>query len=76
MDKTSKKGSQTIDSIAASEGVMEYVEGSKLLDFNDIVFTDHRRYITDVNIEEYFGTQLSNYDKINHVVLNPSRRSH
>ena len=76
MDNTEERGSKPIDTIAASYRISKYVEGSKLIECNDIIFTDHRSYIVDINIEDYFNNQLSGWDEINRVMLNPSRRSH
>jgi hypothetical protein len=59
LDKTYKKGSRTIDSIAASSGIMNYIEGSKLVNYSEIVETDHRGYIIDVAMEEYFDIEFS-----------------
>ena len=39
--KASMKESNPIDSIAVSEGVIEYVKGSKLLDYNKILCSDY-----------------------------------
>ena len=55
---------------------MECVEGSKLVPHNEIVFTDHRACIVDTNVEECFNDNFSLWDEINHVKLNPARRSH
>ena len=55
--------------------MIEYVEGSKLVPHNEIVFTDHRAYIVDTNVEEHFNDNFSLWDEINHVKLNPTRRS-
>ena len=59
MDNTEERGLKPIDTIAASYGISEYVEGSKLIECNDIIFTDHRSYIIDINIKDYFNDQLS-----------------
>ena len=76
LDKMSIKGSNLIDIIVASESIIEYVEGCKLLDYNEIICLDHWVYIIDINFEEYFREQLSTWDNINKVVLNPSRQSY
>ena len=52
MNNTEERGLKLIDTIAASYGISEYVEGSKLNECNDIIFTDHRSYIVDINIED------------------------
>ena len=76
MDKTYVHGSNPIDTIAMSEGLLEYVEGSKLLSHNEIVNTDHRAYVVDVNLEGYFEDEMSSWDDVNHTTLNPSKKSH
>ena len=76
IDETQTNGSTPIDSITVSEGIMECIEGAKLINHNDIFFSNHRACIIDFNVEEHFNVQLSYYDEINHAQLNPSRRSH
>ena len=76
MDKTSKLGLKPIDSFAASAGILDYVEGSMTFDFNKIFETDHRGYLVDVALDEYFELEFSRWDNVNEVMLNPARRSH
>ena len=59
MDKTSKLGLKPIDSFAASAGILDYVEGSMTFDFNKIFETDHRGYLVDVGLDEYFELEFS-----------------
>jgi len=44
-DKTSAYlyGSKTIDLIAASSRLISFIDGCQLVDFNEIILTDHRR---------------------------------
>ena len=42
LDRTYKQGSKPIDSIAATTGVLDYVEGCQMMDYNNIIETDHR----------------------------------
>ena len=53
--KTYKNGSKPIDSIAATSGLIEYVDGCKLLGYNDVVESDHRSYVIEIAIEDYFN---------------------
>ena len=69
-------GSKPIDSIAGTSGIVEHVEGCALLNHNEVVPSDHRAYIVDLNAEEHFQNEMSEWQRINHVQLNPSRRSH
>ena len=59
LDNTESRGSNPIDAVAVSHGLMEHVESSMLNDCNDIKFTDHRSYIIDINFEDYFEDHLS-----------------
>ena len=70
------RGSRLIDSIAVSEGLVEFIQGSKLLPYNEIVWSDYRDYAIDVNFEEYFNVEMSRWDKANHVILDPAKQSH
>lgn len=76
LDKTYINGSQAIDTIAMSEGMFDYVEGSVLLSHAEIVQSDHRPYLVDINLEDYFNAELNLWDNINHSKLDPSRKSH
>ena len=46
--------SQPIDSIAVSPEILEFIEGCALLNHNEIILSDHRVYIVDFNVKEYF----------------------
>ena len=37
---------------------MQYIEDSQLVETNNVIITDHRVYIIDMNIKEYFGKHL------------------
>ena len=76
MDRTCINGNNPIDTFAVSEGLIEYVEGVKLVPHNEIVNSDHRAYIVDINIEDYFEDEFSYWNSINHVLLNPAKKSH
>ena len=76
MDRTHKSGSKPIDSFAVSAGILEYIEGCMLLEYNDIFEIDHRGYMVDVALDEYFELEFSSWDHINKVILNPARCSY
>ena len=59
MDTTYIQGKTPIDSIALSCGAISYVEGVKLMEYNEFVMTDHRGYLLDINFEDYFNNQFS-----------------
>ena len=76
LDNAHVRGSVPIDSIAISSRLMSHVERIKLLERNEVVTSDHRAYLLDVNVEEYFELELSFFNQINKRLLNPSRKSH
>jgi len=75
-DRTHKEGSKQIDAVLTMDGILQCMKGSLIVDFNDIVISDHRGFIFDVDIKEYFNINSSKYDTNNHVRLNPTKRSH
>ena len=74
LDNTHVRGSVPIDSIAIRSGLMSHVEGIKLLERNEVVMSDHRAYLLDVNAEEYFESELSFFNQIDKTLLNPLRK--
>ena len=76
MNKTHNRGLWLIDSIAISINLLQVIEGSKLLESNDIIAADHHSYVIDINLEDYFVEQFSTWNEINHRLLDSSRRSY
>ena len=62
-DNTHKTGSKQIDAVMATDGLIESIVGSKLTEFNEIINTDHRRFIVDIDIKKYFAVDSSSYDQ-------------
>ena len=48
------------------------INDSKIIDFEEIILTDYWGFIIDVDLEGYFDTVLSQYDKIDHSKLDSS----
>jgi len=59
MDNIHIDGSKSIDSIAVTLNIIECIEGCKLLEANEVMITDYRFYLVDINFECYFEVQLS-----------------
>ena len=59
MDNTFVRGSKPIDTTAITSELMKYMEGCRLLYENEIVLSDYRSYLVDINFESYFSEQLS-----------------
>ena len=76
MDHTQVRGSKPIDTIAVSHGMLEHVEGHRLMECKEIILIDHRSHLIDLNLEGHFKDQMSDWDETNKVILNLSRKSH
>ena len=53
-DSACKHGSLAIDIVTMSTNLIEHVDGSKLINFSDIIITDHRGFLIDMNLEDFF----------------------
>ena len=76
LDKICMHGSNLIDTIEVPEGLIGFVEGSKLLSYDEIAYTSYRAYLIGINLEEYFNEEVSNWDNINHTILCLAKRSY
>ena len=63
LSKTHRRGSKCIDSIVASPNIFECIEGSKLLEINEVLDTDYRLYLIDINLEYYIEEKFVYWDK-------------
>ena len=76
LDSTYTNESKIIDSTAMTVNLLDFVEGSILIETNEIITSNHRGYIIDMNLEDYFNKTLIIINKINHQILNLSRKSY
>ena len=44
--------------------------------FDTVIDTDHRSFLIDINLQQYFQEEFSKWDTINKCVINPNRRSY
>jgi hypothetical protein len=56
--------------------VVNVTKGSKLIDFDEIIITDHRGFMFDINIKEYFNISASKRDRSESRRLNLTNRKH
>ena len=54
LDHIHRDGSNCIDSIATTYNIMEFIEGSLLIETNSIINTDYQSFLININIKEYF----------------------
>ena len=72
LDVVQKRGSKCIDSIVITQSLLQFVEGCKLLEVNEIISTQYCFYLIDINLEEYFQEKFTSWNEINKAILNPS----
>jgi len=56
-------GSKCINTIAAIAGIINYVDGCTIIECNELIITNHREYLVDVNLERYFDSNEFEIDK-------------
>ena len=76
VDHTRENGSKQIDAMLATEEALDSIIGSQIVDFNEIVMSDHRGFIVDINKHYFFRLLPSNYDEIQLRMLKPCNRKH
>ena len=62
--------------ILETESILQATRESKLVDFDEIIITDHRGFIFDIDINEYFKITGSKHDRSEIRKLNPTNRKH
>ena len=65
-----------INAALATENVLVSIKGSLLVDFKDIVDTDHRGFIIDLDVKQYFDVDASKHNANDNVLLDLTRQSH
>ena len=62
--------------MAAIIDLIDYADGFKIIDYEELVESNYKGCIIDLAMEDYFGSVISNQDNLNKVVLNPAHCSH
>ena len=76
LDNTHKNGTKCIDAIAASDNIMSFIEGCILCETNEIIDTNYRGYMVDIDLNTYFDEDFSMWDEINRSLLDSGKRSY
>ena len=64
-------GSKQVNIVAITEEILDYMDGYKIVNFNEVIKSDHRAFIFNVVLEDYFGNHTNQYGKANRTILNP-----
>lgn len=60
-EKTHIRG-ECIYSIAVTNGLLHYLNGCEMMSFNEIIVTDYRGFLLDIDMRSHFKVQMSDYD--------------
>ena len=75
-DNTHIKGTKQIDAVMTTTNLLEVVQGSRMVDSKEITDSDHRGFIVDINVKEYFFIEHSKCEYANNATLDSTKRSH
>ena len=75
-DLTYKEGSKPLDLIAASKGLLQYITGYKLINYDEIIPTDYYGFLIDINTDGYFEVVSLNIQSIDYSKLDSTRKSY
>jgi len=75
-DPTFIQGKYYIDTVAGCEGILPYIRGCKLVNFHEIINTDHLGMIVDLDLNSYLDIKTAEFDKRENVKLDPCRKGH
>jgi len=75
-DNTCIISSKCIDFAVITSRVINFIEGCELINYNQIIESDHRGYLIDINLEQYFKINQFNVNKISSSQLNSRRLTH
>ena len=65
--------SKCIDFVAATSRLINDIEGCKLINYNQIIESNHRGYLIDLNLEQYFNMNYFDIDRVNSSQLDSRR---
>ena len=75
-DVTFKRFSRCIESIAVSEGLMSFIDGFEVIEWDEKMSTDYSSHLVELNLENFFNENLYELYQENRSKLDSSRRSH
>ena len=75
-EATYQYGSKCIDCVLATEGMLRKVKGCELTECSEIVESDHRRCLIDVDFTDYFSEEFVEDEERMEMNLNPNRKTH
>ena len=59
-----------------SPRLLQFVTGCELIDFGEIIETDHRDFAVDFDLKTYFKIEIESLDNIDYSKLDSSRLSY
>ena len=71
---TYKNGKNQIDPAFTPNKIIQYIQGNKLVNCNEIIVIDYRRFIFDLDAKQQFELDTIKYDQIDTRLLHLSNR--
>ena len=75
-DNTHIKGQKQIDAVIDAPKLLEVIHESKLINYKEIIDTDHKGFLIDIGMQEYFDIKHSEYEHADNATLNLTKQSH
>ena len=75
-ERTYKRGSTCIDSMSVTGGLLQHITGSEMIEYNEMIVSDHRGFLVDIDINTYLNVETCAIDDPTTICLNPRRLSH
>jgi hypothetical protein len=76
LDNTFKYRTKCIDVVFCTYRLIEFVSGCQMTECDEVILNDHRGYLVDIEIERYCQCKLNKFDRLNHTILDNTRKSH
>ena len=65
-----------IDFVVASIGILESIDGCQITNYHNIIITDHRGFLVDLQLDDYFQVYENFINKLDYSKLNFRKLSH
>ena len=76
LDNVREYGKKFIDVVMRAHGLIDYVAGCQLIEYDEVIINNHREHLLNIEIESCCQCKLNKNDQPNHTILNNTRKSH
>ena len=75
-DSTCTRGKKCINLVVATIGLLLFIDRSKMINYSEILLSDYRGHIIDIEVEDYFQMISFEIDKVDNSRLNSRKLLH